>query len=618
MNEEIHLSRLLITGDLDMHTPKDVLKEVADAHDIHFPDFLEIDDNRIIRDDFLNKLNTSSHSQPKVKNNPKETEYLSVAKFVNKHVEWPPEALREAFDILKTYMCEEIPLPEANFPYGTQVPANPFRLNACVLYRICKDHSIPVRFYHTIDQMATVIQLLVRPEEIARSLFRTKMNFVKTDHIPSLYLISTRFMEVLDVSDIEDEEGPSQSISYPEEIEAVTEIFDNPDEVLLRVPPRNKSESIVLAAKNFKIDLTSCEDPITEYKNLLKTSSTWIPIDSRMKQERKKNPMAFLLSAYFNPCLPHPLYDDDDLTNMALIEGFTSEELRREGAYSLLQTAILSSTFYHGKYSTIINKKTPILWKNVNKLSFNSVICFGTLRTSLTAFSYKEIAENIVMNKNFRNPLDKEGHCFPELAIRKLKKLTLLTRSNETKTEASSRKELARAIELAELFSDETNAKIRDFYIYYESLGQEDKDKIIDILQAFFYLAMYTRAWNPEHDKEYPIAVSIVDNQEEVDLRVTQGIATLERLCEEDEELGNRFYDLPLIKYKGGWQISSRDIDGKTLVERLKILKAGVDHDEQVSCMRLTSNWFAASVYRYMVIIGLDPPFDIERLRWIS
>jgi hypothetical protein len=59
--------------------------------------------------------------------------------------------------------------------------------------------------------------------------------------------------------------------------------------------------------------------------------------------------------------------------------------------------------------------------------------------------------------------------------------------------------------------------------------------------------------------------------------------------------------------------------EGLTIGNRLHILKTGEDDEHGYSsCMRLTSNWFAGSAYRYLTIIGEEKPFEIKDLRDIS
>jgi len=262
--------------------------------------------------------------------------------------------------------------------------------------------------------------------------------------------------------------------------------------------------------------------------------------------------------------------------------------------------------------------RTPIVWETVSKVGNHSIICFGILETHLTAFTYNELADYIQYSKGFVNPLDGDQYPFPKLAIRKLKNLTKIIHPGETEDEVNARKKLARSIELGELFTKEINLKIKEFYLYCERLEPEDKANIYKLLIEFFHLAMLTRGWDPDNDERYPIEIALVANQNEVDIRVTQAIRSFELFCENLGDMGTKFLELPLVKYRGGWQHSNSATEGLTIGERLQILKHGDDHNHQNSCMRLTSNWFSASIYRYMTIVGLEPPFNIEKLRSIS
>jgi len=616
MDEPIHLSRTLITGIIDRDTPKVVLQEIAEVHGIPIPKTLDSDETR---DKFVNSLVRSGRDQPIISSQIS-TDISKIARFVNRRVEWPLDSLVEAFGILKIYM-KEAPLPGANFPYGTQIPSNPERLNACVLYKLCKAQGLPLKYYHTIDQMAAAIKMLLQRESETRTFFRMQSGRIDVDVLPSLYLISCPHMKEFPlINEDSDEEGASEVVMVDcyEDIELSVATFDDHKQTLLRVIPRTIGEAIVLAAKNFKIDLTSCKAPIYEYINLRKNQSSWVPIDPEMKKSRQLNPLAFCMDVYFNPRIPYQLYDSEGLMRLAINEGYLSSDLRNEGAYSLLETSRLSPTFYHGIYPTISNKRTPIGWKSIRKLSPDCIICFGVLEEDLKAFTYDELSENIMHTKNFINPLDEEGHPFPQIALRKLKILSNVIRADESPEATQGRKNLSRAIELGELFTDAINVKIKDFYVFYEETSPENKVKIHKILNSFFRLAMFTRGWDPESDEIYPIEEALVANQHEVDVRVTQGISDFENICENSELLGPIFLDLPLVRYRGGWQISTSARDGTNIRERLAILKNGDEHSDQNSCMRLTSNWFAASAHRYMVIVGLDPPFDIEKLRAIS
>ena len=70
------------------------------------------------------------------------------------------------------------------------------------------------------------------------------------------------------------------------------------------------------------------------------------------------------------------------------------------------------------------------------------------------------------------------------------------------------------------------------------------------------------------------------------------------------------------MRYRNNIYSTATDVDdGKTIGERLKIVKSGISVS---SCIRLTSNWFASTIYRYMTLLEIDPKFNIADLRNIG
>ena len=129
---------------------------------------------------------------------------------------------------------------------------------------------------------------------------------------------------------------------------------------------------------------------------------------------------------------------------------------------------------------------------------------------------------------------------------------------------------------------------------------------------------MCCRGWLKDSDP-LPISEAPVENQHLVDIRVTSSFADLDAfLSEINTNLQNIFLSLPLLRKRNDWVVINSIDKGKTIKERLEILKKGEDHGDHNSCMRLTSNYLAQSVYRYMQILELEPPFHLEDLRDIS
>ena len=66
------------------------------------------------------------------------------------------------------------------------------------------------------------------------------------------------------------------------------------------------------------------------------------------------------------------------------------------------------------------------------------------------------------------------------------------------------------------------------------------------------------------------------------------------------------------------FQASSQIEHGLSILERVEIVKTGDSSSGSYSCIRLSSNWLAASAWYYLLAIGQKAPFEIERLSQIS
>jgi len=130
-------------------------------------------------------------------------------------------------------------------------------------------------------------------------------------------------------------------------------------------------------------------------------------------------------------------------------------------------------------------------------------------------------------------------------------------------------------------------------------------------------LSMYMRGWSGSGP--YPIREAPVSNQHLVDINVTQSLAKFIDTCNNLGEIGLIILNLPIMKYiSGTFQSSNDPSQGLTIRERLDIIKQGENINNTNSCIRLSSNWLAATYYYYCQIIGMVPLFNIEHLRSIS
>jgi hypothetical protein len=604
-----------------------VIHEVATIHNVKIPEIQDGDIEALQA--FIDIINNTDSHRPSIPFPIQEQyQWSLVASFVNKFIDWPESELEDAFTTLRVYMNEPALPSINNFLYGELTPGNTRSLNACCLYRICTSYNLPTNFNHTIDQLAQAVKILILDIEKSRRYMSNQMRKLEEDGISRLYLYAchmlvddSEYEEPEDNTEPPDEEMPD---FYHDVNNSVT-LFSDHTETLKRVYPCTPGEAITLAALIYRLDISSSRDPIAEYVNLRKSSTIWIPLDSDMTHALTLNPTAYKLACYFNPALPYELYNERELKHMALEEGYSTENLRHESAYSLLASSYLLPTFHHGLFPSIINNKTPITLENVSEVEPVKILCYGSRISGLVAMTYQGLADVIKNQRNFSNPVDEDCTAFTELNIRKLKRLCKRFRAGETEENVKEKENLLEAIQLAELFTEKSNEKARELYISYIEGEEIYQYKITNALYSLFRLSMYTRGWLND-EAELPIKEAPVDKQGEVDIKVSEGIVDFENKCKdldvEDEDgiKSNMILDLPLVRYRLEWQTSNSVNEGLTIGERLKILKTGEDDDENgySSCMRLTSNWLAGSAYRYLTVIGEEKPFEIEDLREIS
>lgn len=115
------------------------------------------------------------------------------------------------------------------------------------------------------------------------------------------------------------------------------------------------------------------------------------------------------------------MYDESDLINMCIEEGYENDEIRLEGAYSLLQENFFLPTFFHGKQGKVTNEETTML-DEINELEYDNVIVYGIRNQDMTAYTYGELKDAFSVTKRFQQ-LNRSGDIFSDISIKKLYKL---------------------------------------------------------------------------------------------------------------------------------------------------------------------------------------------------
>ena len=391
--------------------------------------------------------------------------------------------------------------------------------------------------------------------------------------------------------------------------------------MICRITPRTNNEAVVLAALNYKIDLSMMQRPLLEYA-LLETQP-YIPHDLRMRRIVQRNSQILRLDVNFNPNLPERLYSEADLRALVMSSGHQAVELITDSPYLLLQMSYATNNFYAGYYPNIVNSETLFSCDDISELDDHVLICYGSRITGLTALRYSELTQAFNNSRCFRNPLSNErarDHWeifFPANAVRKLKTITSNPIPGESQMAAAERNALYRAIVETELFADGNNIRCRELLEAFNSVDEMTKGCIRNALLKLFELAMFMRGWR--RFTAFPISGNqSVTDQNQIDANVTEALNIFESTCAAMGPLGSMLLDLPLLDYRAGEYVASADASqGYTIRERLAIVKQGDNAATMNSCIRISSNWLAASAHRYMQVVAMPAPFEIESLRRI-
>lgn len=636
VNEEarlLTLSRMNIIRRFDRNTPICVVLECAEAVGItcHSSSLNEYS--------YRSKVMQRVESRTLEINDPPSGEDLQhLACFVNcQEQSWPVTRLLEAFYFLLPFTQETddiLPLLPADFTAGRQTASSPCSVDSCVLYRICWRHGINVDHETTLEQMADIVRLLQLPRS---SLFQLILRNLETrsylgrnqggsssdDYIRGPDSTTTRVINLLTVmcEEIpEVEERPNiVDLSYGR-MENLYSSLTNLIEVQRLINPETQEGAVALAAILYQIDISTARDKIDEYHLLsLVGRDRYEPIDRKFREQYEKNPLLFDLRRSFNPLFPQVYYGRDVLYDMAVAEGFHDRELAESSPYDLMCLAWLTETFYSGIVPEVTAIETPVGLESLDTLEPGSILSYGERRSEMKPITLQELTQLFTINQCFVNPFESSS-LFPPRAISKLKLLCGHQPDGEESINDQKRRLLS-VIDAVELFVSSTDGRLRAFSQAYQRSDSVKKGEIEAALTALLCLAMYMRGWMGDCTA-YPITLAPVNPEdlERVNVNSSAGIIAFEEACRVlGNDMGEMVQNLPLLNYIDGQFVASTTREyGFTIRDRINIVKGGESTRNMNSCIRLSSNWFAASAHRYMTLIGLSSPFPVTQLRHIS
>ncbi len=377
----------------------------------------------------------------------------------------------------------------------------------------------------------------------------------------------------------------------------------------------NIPEVLAVAALIYQIDLTDAENPIDEFTRLQTTP--YRPKDARLKQRLDSEfPQleSIRLDVRFNPHLPRSFYCNSILRGHAINQGFIISELNQTDPYELLQLSYFLPTFNQGKLPNVTNERTAIMFEDIVDLDSSELVSYGSPDNEMRAFTYSELLDTFKRYRVFQDPSSEEGEYFSDRSIATLVRVsTLPLQSKESDENRAIRNELVGVCNTIRDVLRDVDDDTRNFIFRYEQGNSKQKKTIEDMVWSFHSLAMNMRGWSGEGP--YPIIHTPVDNQNLVDSRCLDAVIDLERKVEDAGTSGEMFLNLPLLRFRQNtFSKATNQKDGLTLGQRLYIIRDGNSSDRIAACIRLTSNWFCSSIYRYMELLKIDPGFNITEL----
>lgn len=498
-------------------------------------------------------------------------------------------------------------------PHGPITNSSLNSLDCTILYRLCRQRRIQTSFHMTAPDMHRLLFMEIQyPLKTIQDYLIDKIQAMTSSEIINNLL----FILPEDNNAFSREEMINRYISRRDDPLA--------DPLRLRLPTTDH-EAVLMAAKNYKIDIYDSEYPLMEYSILYKkgVNDRSFPIDSNLQDKCQKDPYALRLDQRFNPLLPEIVYRQEDLVKMATEEGWDTEGI---SSYDFLRRVYNEPTFFSygkGPMSGVvpINSELLIECEPVSEQDPLNLVLYGSRRNiaDMYVLSWAELIMTFDNYREFRNPLSITNHkLFEPHTIRKLS--ILARKPCIDQNIADRRKRLVMTIDKINL---ETQSKMKHLNNILEVINSDGEMKI-QMTNSFEYLyrmSLTMRSLNetdqfPESGEggtidyettQHNVGVSAINLQEYLDS------------C--SPWVRDTFLSLPLIIYyprENKFSTSESNFDGHTIGGRLKIVHSGENTSAISSCLRLSSNWFISTIYYYQTFFKFPVRLDITKLKHIG
>lgn len=548
----MYLNKLLVVGYITENTPKCVLRDILVSSQY------DCENEELTNEDLIQQIYSLNF---KVATPPED--YPDIASFINyKCTNWKPSGLLRAYSHLMNYNPSYF--SETHEKFGPKTQDEPFNLDVCLIYKICKYYNLNLHKNIECQEMINLIKKMsMRPTYDNLSL--SYRNFDKKEfhqnlgHLTDCQLVLyTALSSGVDII---------SSTKYREEYESLSRI---------------KSDEI----------------------------NSWSPVDPNFRNKFNYNPYFFIIYSFWNP-IYNFIYMDNDLACFAQDEGMEMvENSTRQDYEHFLQISRLTPTFYPGKIIGA-DKKTPIYMEETENLKNKDTVSYGIYDdpAGVKIYTFSELAgwfSNVKKFANPQSPLER----FTDISMRKLNSIIKKSKSEQ----AIQLKDVIKTINDHYKHCTEEERKFVETY---------SNTEMKQLLQKCLELGMYMRGWKVNY-LSYPLSADKClipdDKYETVEKNVQDHLQEFMTLLELDCELKKGFELIPLYMHDEFGK-HSRNTDpekGLTLLNRLEIVANGDSHNSVHSCIRTSSNWIIGTSHKYLSLLGAQPEFKLSELRFIS
>lgn len=616
------LSRLeFLNSKLTTEAPTIVIAEISAAHGIC------IDSN------INNEVVISLIQQTPIKNVVEpisKEDWRYIARYINPNVKWTIDKLRDAFTFLYTFRSLDLSLLTPDFTYGLQTPENPKHINATLLYAFCQKYNLKTWVSMSYEHLAFAVRSLISPTGHILSYIYNQFMAGDKNHVINTCLY------FLHGGNTNPCLPPPHHVSYQSLERCYTQICST-ENLKDRILFREGSEVVGYVATRYLLDISSSKYPFEEYNRLRQVGlDQYIPVDPTMAKYYTVNPWLFYLDHHFNPLFPEKYYEKRILEAIIDLSGYPRLNIRNVNTlYTFVSEIYLYNTFYHGFRPEIKNIESPFHLDELQDVDSNNILCYGTNVDGFTFFTYSELAEFFRQNKAFLHPLDKGKMLGKELISR----LRILCMEDEYPEEKESckkeRKKLLQSIAYVESYNQNLETEINTFLRSYEQTTSEFQGKIQIAMQKLLHLGMYMRGWEGKsiyfpnlpydeigyvEDQPFPIQKAPYKPEGEVYIRVTYALQDWKEYIKTlGEDWCNQINNLPMVQYEGEFVPCNDEMIGLSIGEKIAIIEKGEKYNNvPASCIRISSGWLICSAYRYMSLLGLLPPFNIQKLVYVT